>query len=99
MGCSSPVYKSTQPTLESLAERLCDGPLTSLMALQRRAEAVAAEQLSGDELIESLQDLVILAQSGMIAFHEFTAELRAFVDRLAYERVEESTDEALVDRL
>jgi hypothetical protein len=98
MGCSTRAHVYTQPTLESLAERLRDGPLTSLMALRQRAEAVAADQPSGDELIEDLQSLVSLAQSGMIAFHEFTAELAALVDHLGYERVEQSTDEAFEDR-
>jgi len=102
MGCSSPAHRHTQPTqptLKSLAERLCDGPLTSLMALQRRAEAVAAEQTSGDELIANLQSLVSLAQSGMLAFHEFTAELQAFVDQLAIEQVEKPTDAEPADLL
>jgi hypothetical protein len=85
------VPRRAQHPLKSLAEQLRDGPLTSLILLERRAAEVAAQQPSGDDLIEALGSLVQLTQSGMVQFHECSAELQRLVDRLVCEHAE-STD-------
>jgi uncharacterized protein YmfQ (DUF2313 family) len=90
MSGSSTVQK-TAPTLESLAERLRDGPLKCLTALQDHAEALAEQQPTGSrELLERLQSLVSLAQCSMTRFYEFTAELRTLVDHVTEESAADS---------
>jgi hypothetical protein len=78
--------RSAPPTLESLAERLRDGPLRCLSALQDHADALAAQPAAGSgELLVHLQSLVTLAQCTMTRFHEFTTELRTLVDHVTRE--------------
>ena len=82
----SSAARKVAPTLESLAERLRDGPLKCLTALQDHAEALAEQRPTGNhELLEHLQSLVTLAQCSMTRFYEFTAELRTLVDHVTQE--------------
>jgi len=84
--CHSSAARNAAPTFESLAERLRDGPLKCLTALQNQAEALAEEQPTGsDEVLRHLQSLVMLAQFSMTRFHEFTAELKTLVDHVTQE--------------
>jgi len=93
MSRSSAALKAAPPTLESLAEQLRDGPLKCLTALQDHAETLAEQQPSANhELLLHVQSLVTLAQCSMVRFHEFTAELRKFVDHVAQESATDSAD-------
>ncbi len=86
MAGSSAARKAAAPTFAELAEQLRDGPLKCLTALQDQATTLADhEPLSDREVFEHLQQLVTLAQSGMLRFHEFTTELRTLIDHLADE--------------
>jgi hypothetical protein len=86
--------KRAQHALESLAERLRDGPLTSLILLQRRTEEFTAQQPSGDDLMDALESLIGLMQTGMIQFHGCVGELQRLVDCLAREHTEQEAGES-----
>ena len=89
----SSALQKTAPTLESLAERLRDGPLKCLTALQNHAQALAEQRPAGNhELLQHLQSLVTLAQCSMTRFYEFTAELRTLVDYVTEESAADSAD-------
>ena len=76
-------------TFESLAQRLLDGPLRTVAALQGRAAELARAAQSGDgDYLGDLTELVHLAQTAMLQFHEFTRELTALVADLAQRRPE-----------
>jgi hypothetical protein len=71
-------------TFDSLAERLREGPLRTLLTLHVRAGMLAGDDETGDrERIEKLVELVQLARVAMAQFHDFTLELQSLIDHLA----------------
>jgi hypothetical protein len=77
----TPVPQLTAVTAETLADRLREGPLRTLLTLQVRAGMLAAEG-DDDRRIEKLTELVKLAHVAMTQFNAFTLELQAVVDDL-----------------
>jgi len=76
-------------TFHSLAQRLLDGPLRTVAALQSRAAELARNAQPGDsDYLADLTELVHLAQTAMLQFHEFTRELTALVAELAQRKSE-----------
>jgi hypothetical protein len=76
--------QTVEPTLESLAQQLREGPLQGLIALQVRAEVLAEKSPADDqELLDQLESIVGLAQSTMQVFQEFTANLARLADQMA----------------
>jgi hypothetical protein len=70
-------------TFESLAERLREGPLRTLLSLHVRAGLLADVAEADDrQRLEKLIELVQLARSAMAQFHDFTLELQGLVDQL-----------------
>jgi hypothetical protein len=78
---------TTQPiakTLDSLAERLRDGPLRTLLTLHVRAGMLAGDIETDDgQRLEKLVELVELARVAMAQFHDFTLEVQSLVDHLS----------------
>lgn len=77
----TPTPQVTAVTAESLADRLREGPLRTLLTLQVRAGMLAADA-DEDRRLEKLTELVKLAHVAMTQFHEFTRELQSVVDDL-----------------
>jgi hypothetical protein len=76
-----PMPQLTAVTAETLADRLREGPLRTLLTLQVRVGMLAADA-DDDRRIEKLAELVKLTHVAMTQFHEFTLELQAVVDDL-----------------
>lgn len=76
-----PMPQLTAVTAETLADRLREGPLRTLLTLQVRAGMLAADA-DEDRRLEKLTELVQLAHVAMAQFHEFTRELQTVVDDL-----------------
>ena len=73
-------------TFESLAERLREGPLRTLLTLQVRANVVAAGADVGDrQRLEKLVELAQLSRMGLAQFQDFMLELESLIDHLAAE--------------
>jgi len=71
-------------TFESLAERLREGPLRTLLTMHVRAGVIAAETAASDgQRLERLVELVQLARMGTAQFVDFTRELESLIDHLA----------------
>jgi hypothetical protein len=71
-------------TFESLAERLREGPMRTLLQLHVTTGVFAGEAGGGDrEQLEMLVELVELAQVAMAQFHDFTLELQSLVAHLS----------------
>ena len=71
-------------TFESLAERLRDGPLRTLLTLHVRAGTSAPIAAEGDlERIEKLAELAQIARLASAQLDDFTLELRSLIDHLA----------------
>jgi hypothetical protein len=84
---STAARPAAAPAFEALAQRLLDGPLRTVAALQGRAAELAKAAQSGDgDHLADLTELVHLAQTAMLQFHEFTRELTALVAELAARR-------------
>ncbi len=80
----TPIPQPVAPTVHSLADRLRDGPLRTLLTLHVRAGMLADDSDSDDERVEKLLELVELARVAMAQFHDFTLEVQSLVDhRLA----------------
>jgi hypothetical protein len=71
-------------TFESLAERLREGPLRTLLTMHVRAGVVTAET-DADEArrLEKLVELVQLSRMATAQFVDFTRELQSLIDHLA----------------
>jgi hypothetical protein len=69
-------------TLESLASRLRDGPLRTMLTLQIRAGTVLAVVENDRQRLEKLVELLQLARMGATQFQHFTIELQRLVDEL-----------------
>lgn len=73
-------------TFASLAERLREGPLRTLLTLHVRAGVLGADADADDhQRLEKLVELVQLARMAMSQFQDFTAELQSLIDHLAVE--------------
>lgn len=71
-------------TFESLAERLREGPLRTLLTLHVRAGVVAAEtDVDDGQRLQKLVELVQLARMAMAQFQDFTVDLQGLIDHLA----------------
>ncbi len=71
-------------TFESLAERLRDGPLRSLLTLHVRAGVLAPVAAIDDlERIEKLVELAQIARLAAAQLDDFTLELQSLIDHLA----------------
>jgi signal transduction histidine kinase len=71
-------------TIAALAEQLRDGPLQCLAALQVSTAALAQSSAGSEQQrLEEFEDLVRLAQCAMNRFHQFTNDLRTFVEQVA----------------
>jgi hypothetical protein len=78
---ATPTPRPASIALQSLADRLREGPLRTLLTLQVRAGMLAADT-DDDRRIEKLVELVELAQEAMGQFQDVTNELRSVVDEL-----------------
>ena len=70
----------------ALTQKLKNGPVQTMMTLQVKALALAADIETNDDRIQHLADLVYLAQVTMTQFHEFTLELKAMIVELEAEQ-------------
>jgi hypothetical protein len=85
----TPPTPRPRTTLTSLADRLRQGPLQSMLALHDKATALAAErelELDDTRLLEQLAELVRLTQLTMDRFQTFTIELKVLVFELGQAR-------------
>ena len=69
-------------TAESLAARLRDGPLRTMLTLQIRAGTLVAVVENDRQRLEKLVELLQLARIAATQFHHFTIELQGLVDEL-----------------
>jgi hypothetical protein len=71
-------------TFESLAERLREGPLRTMLTLHVRAGVLAADAGADDrQRLEKLVELAQLAHMAMTQFRDFRLELQSLIDHLA----------------
>lgn len=71
-------------TFESLAERLRDGPLRTLLTLHVRSGLLAPIAAIDDlERIERLVELAQIARLAAAQLDDFTLELQSLIDHLA----------------
>jgi hypothetical protein len=69
-------------TVESLAARLRDGPLRTMLTLQIRAGTLVAVTENDRQRLEKLVELLQLARMAATQFQHFTIELQGLVDDL-----------------
>ena len=69
-------------TIESVAARLRDGPLRTMLTLQIRAGTLVAIAENDRQRLEKLVELQQLARMAATQFQHFTTELQALVDEL-----------------
>lgn len=69
-------------TIESVAARLRDGPLRTMLTLQIRAGTLVAIAENDRQRLEKLVELQQLARMAATQFQHFTAELQGLVDEL-----------------
>jgi hypothetical protein len=68
-------------TFDSLADRLRDGPLRTLLTLHVRAGMLAdGSDTDESERVDKLLELVELARVAMAQFHDFTLEIQSLID-------------------
>jgi hypothetical protein len=71
-------------TFESLTERLCEGPLRTLLALHVRAGMLAPVAAIDDlERLEKLAELAQIARLAAAQLDDFTLEVQSLIDHLA----------------
>lgn len=74
-------------TFESLAERVREGPLRTLLTLHVRAGVLAGDAEADERYrLEKLVELVQLARTGTSQLHDFTLELQSLIDHFAAAR-------------
>lgn len=79
-----PIARPADLTFESLAERLRDGPLRTLLTLHVRAGILAPIAAIDDlERIEKLVELAQIARMAAAQLDDFTLELQNLIDHLA----------------
>jgi hypothetical protein len=69
-------------TIESVAARLRDGPLRTMLTLQIRAGTLVAVAENNRQRLEKLVELQQLAGMAASQFQHFTTELQSLVDEL-----------------
>lgn len=69
-------------TIESVAARLRDGPLRTMLTLQIRAGTLVAVAENDRQRLEKLVELLQLARMATTQFQHFTIELQGLVDEL-----------------
>jgi hypothetical protein len=69
-------------TIDSLASRLRDGPLRTMLTLQIRAGTLIAVAENDRQRLEKLVELLQLARIAATQFQNFTIELQSLVDEL-----------------
>jgi hypothetical protein len=69
-------------TPESVATRLRDGPLRTMLTLQIRAGTLVAVAENDRQRLEKLVELLQLARMAATQFQHFTVELQTLVDEL-----------------
>ena len=69
-------------TIESLAARLRDGPLRTMLTLQIRAGTLPAVVENDRQRLEKLVELQQLAHMAATQFQHFTGELQGLIDEL-----------------
>ena len=69
-------------TIESLAARLRDGPLRTMLTLQIRAGTLLAVAGNDRQRLEKLVELQQLARMAETQFQHFTIELQGLIDEL-----------------
>jgi hypothetical protein len=69
-------------TAESLATRLRDGPLRTMLTLQIRAGTLVAVAENDRQRLQKLVELLQLARMAATQFEHFTIELQGLVDDL-----------------
>ena len=69
-------------TIESLAARLRDGPLRTMLTLQIRAGTLVAVAENDRQRLEKLVEVLQLARMATTQFQHFTTELQGLVDEL-----------------
>ena len=69
-------------TVESVAARLRDGPLRTMLTLQIRAGTLVAVAENDRQRLEKLVELQHLARMAATQFHHFTTELQGLIDEL-----------------
>jgi hypothetical protein len=69
-------------TVESLAARLREGPLRTMLTLQIRAGTLVAVVENDRQRLEKLVELLQLARMAATQFQHFTIDLQGLVDDL-----------------
>lgn len=69
-------------TIESLAARLRDGPLRTMLTLQIRAGTLVSVVENDRQRLEKLVELLQLARTATTQFQHFTIELQRLIDDL-----------------
>ena len=69
-------------TIESLAARLRDGPLRTMLTLQIRAGTLVAVAKNDRQRLERLVEVLQLARMATTQFQHFMTELQGLVDEL-----------------
>ena len=69
-------------TIESLAARLRDGPLRTMLTLQIRAGTLVAVAENDRQRLEKLVEVLQLARMATTQFQHFMTELQGLVDEL-----------------
>ena len=69
-------------TVESLAARLRDGPLRTMLTLQIKAATMLSVVENDRQRLEKLVELLQLARMAETQFQHFTIELQDLIDRL-----------------
>lgn len=69
-------------TIDSVAARLRDGPLRTMMTLQIRAGTLIAVAENDRQRLEKLVELSQLAHMATTQFQHFTSELQGLIDEL-----------------
>ena len=69
-------------TIDSVAARLRDGPLRTMLTLQIRAGTLVAIAENDRQRLEKLVELQQLARMAATQFQHFTTELQGLIDEL-----------------
>lgn len=69
-------------TVDSVAARLRDGPLRTMLTLQIRAGTLVAIAENDRQRLEKLVELQQLARMAATQFQHFTTELQGLIDEL-----------------
>jgi hypothetical protein len=79
-------------TIESLAARLREGPLRTMLTLQIRAGTLVAVAENDRQRLEKLVELMQLARLASTDFQQFMRELQSLIDDLTAEQQRSRND-------